>query len=249
MLLTQINLFIYILLQNWGFYWLFFCYILFVCIVNYYLVIPIELCPSKLLRNTSITYHVAGLHKFFQKPGEHLKMLGARRVIWSRFHCEDPPILGTTVQNIVAWRLCCIGFVHVSSAVLHIVLFTGWHQYNETNMRHFLFSLLRIMGLYMFWALLAHPQEALHKRHLVYCVHVMSVSCTRIWVVPVTCTQYTKCSRRGCVVSITPRLLYPLERPGTHCTGGWVGPRAGLDMCKKCRPHRDSIPDCPACSQ
>jgi len=23
--------------------------------------------------------------------------------------------------------------------------------------------------------------------------------------------------------------LYPRERPGTHCTVGWVGPRAGLD--------------------
>jgi hypothetical protein len=47
---------------------------------------------------------------------------------------------------------------------------------------HFLFSLLRIKGLYMFRALLAHPQEALHKRHLVYCVRVMSVGCTRIGV-------------------------------------------------------------------
>jgi hypothetical protein len=28
---------------------------------------------------------------------------------------------------------------------------------------HFLFSLLRIMGLYMFRALLAHPQEALQN--------------------------------------------------------------------------------------
>ena len=28
-----------------------------------------------------------------------------------------------------------------------------------------------------------------------------------------------------------PRLdrLYSRERPGTHCTGGWVGPRTGLD--------------------
>jgi hypothetical protein len=34
---------------------------------------------------------------------------------------------------------------------------------------------LRIKGLYMFRALLAHPQEALHKRHLVYCVRVISV--------------------------------------------------------------------------
>ena len=34
-------------------------------------------------------------------------------------------------------------------------------------------------------------------------------------------------TRRGCVV--TPAALYPRERPGTHFTGGWVGPRAGLD--------------------
>jgi hypothetical protein len=34
----------------------------------------------------------------------------------------------------------------------------------------------------MFRVLLAHPQEALHKRHLVYCVRVMSVGCTRIGV-------------------------------------------------------------------
>jgi hypothetical protein len=27
-----------------------------------------------------------------------------------------------------------------------------------------------------------------------------------------------------------PSALYPRERtPGTHCTGGWVDPRAGLD--------------------
>jgi hypothetical protein len=30
----------------------------------------------------------------------------------------------------------------------------------------------------MFRALLTHPQEALNKRHLVYCVRVMSVGCT-----------------------------------------------------------------------
>ena len=33
-----------------------------------------------------------------------------------------------------------------------------------------------------------------------------------------------------------PAALYPLERPGTHCTGGWVGPRSGLDRCRKSRP-------------
>jgi hypothetical protein len=29
----------------------------------------------------------------------------------------------------------------------------------------------------MFRALLAHPQDSLHKRHLVYCVRIMSVCC------------------------------------------------------------------------
>jgi hypothetical protein len=32
------------------------------------------------------------------------------------------------------------------------------------------------------------------------------------------------------------------KRPGNHCRGDWVGPRAGLDVCGKSRPHRDSIP-------
>ena len=46
-------------------------------------------------------------------------------------------------------------------------------------------------------------------------------------------------------VSTTPRPLYPQERTSTHCTGGWVGPRAGLDGCGKSRRHRNSIPGHP----
>jgi hypothetical protein len=34
----------------------------------------------------------------------------------------------------------------------------------------------------MFRALLAHPQEALHKRNLVYRVRVMSVGCIYIYI-------------------------------------------------------------------
>jgi hypothetical protein len=37
-------------------------------------------------------------------------------------------------------------------------------------MMHFSFNLLRIKRLYMLRALLALPQEALYKRHLIYCV-------------------------------------------------------------------------------
>ena len=40
---------------------------------------------------------------------------------------------------------------------------------------------------------------------------------------------------------LAPAALSP-ERSGTHCTGGWVGHRAGLDGSGKFRYHRDSIP-------
>jgi hypothetical protein len=54
----------------------------------------------------------------------------------------------------------------------------------------------------------------------------------------------------GWVVSITPRPLFtPGERtPGTHCTGGWVGPGAGLDTEAREKilcPCRGSNPDRP----
>jgi hypothetical protein len=44
------------------------------------------------------------------------------------------------------------------------------------------------------------------------------------------------------MVSATPWPLYPLgKRPVTCCTGGWVGPRAGLDGCGKSRSQKYSI--------
>ena len=53
-------------------------------------------------------------------------------------------------------------------------------------------------------------------------------------------------TRRGCVVSSTPRPHFtPLERPSTHFTGGWWAPRP-VWMGRKSRPHRNSIPDRPA---
>ena len=33
-----------------------------------------------------------------------------------------------------------------------------------------------------------------------------------------------------------PAALYAREKPVTHCTGGWVGPKAGLDMWGKSHP-------------
>jgi hypothetical protein len=44
---------------------------------------------------------------------------------------------------------------------------------------------------------------------------------------------------------LTPRsdLFTSGKRPGTHCTGGLVGLRAGLDRYGKFHPNRDSIPE------
>ena len=54
-------------------------------------------------------------------------------------------------------------------------------------------------------------------------------------------------TRWGWVPNGTPRPLYPPDkRPGTHCVGGWVDPRTGLDGYGKLRPHWDSIPGPPS---
>ena len=39
------------------------------------------------------------------------------------------------------------------------------------------------------------------------------------------------------VVNVTPRPPYPPEILGTHCIGGWLGHRAGLNGCGKCSNH------------
>jgi hypothetical protein len=46
-----------------------------------------------------------------------------------------------------------------------------------------------------------------------------------------------------------PGVLPPAKKHGTHCTGGWVNPRAGLGGCGKSRPTRIGSPDRPARSE
>ena len=43
-------------------------------------------------------------------------------------------------------------------------------------------------------------------------------------------------TRRGECSAARPGRFTPRKRPGTLCTGGWVGSRAGLDRCGKSRP-------------
>ena len=54
-------------------------------------------------------------------------------------------------------------------------------------------------------------------------------------------------TRRGEGSASPPGHSLTRERPGTHCTGGWMGPRAGLDGCGKSRPPTGiRSPDRPA---
>jgi hypothetical protein len=53
------------------------------------------------------------------------------------------------------------------------------YQDNETNVMHFSFNLLRIQSLYMFRALLAHPQEVLDILHA-YNVSWLCHGCSEI---------------------------------------------------------------------
>ena len=53
----------------------------------------------------------------------------------------------------------------------------------------------------------------------------------------------------GWVVNATLRLLYPPERAGTHCIGGWVGPRGGLEGVENLAPTGIRSPDRPARSE
>jgi hypothetical protein len=90
-------------------------------------------------------------------------------------------------------------------------------QYSETNTMHFSFNWLRIKGLYMFQALLAHRQEVLRKRNLVYCVRITLVGCSMVAVSLQTCYS---------------QLTYTRNIPNAICT---TPPEDEQVMLKTCR--------------
>jgi hypothetical protein len=66
------------------------------------------------------------------------------------------------------------------------------YQYSETNVMHFVFNLLRIKGLCMFRALLAQLHEdCTNGTWYVYCMRVMSVSCTLVQLTDITHVGFT----------------------------------------------------------
>jgi len=78
----------------------------------------------------SLSILTGGLNKFFTRPQPcywwtwPLQIVVARRVTWSELHTENPPILFTTVQSLVADVTWCLGFVHSWSIM--VLLYTTW---------------------------------------------------------------------------------------------------------------------------
>jgi hypothetical protein len=122
----------------------------------------------------------------FDKTSWTAKRLSDSQEPWSTEGCFQ---LSWSVYRWLVWVYLSTmrNSIHRNSSTLNHHLQFGTagsvylkkYQYDETNVMYFSFNLLRIKSLYMFRALLAHPQELLHKRHLVYCVG-MSVGCATI---------------------------------------------------------------------
>jgi hypothetical protein len=70
-------------------------------------------------------------------------------------------------------------------------------QYSETNVMHFLFSLLRIKGLYMFRVLVAHPQEMKHNGTWYTACVLCQLAATRVGVERTLHVSSITCSSSG----------------------------------------------------
>jgi hypothetical protein len=62
--------------------------------------------------------------KIFQESRNHLKIPGARRMTWSKFHSEDPQTLGTTIQNLVTTVTWHPAIVHPCMTVWYFIYCT-----------------------------------------------------------------------------------------------------------------------------
>jgi hypothetical protein len=84
-------------------------------------------------------------------------ILCQRDLWWTKWHRDK--FLTVFFQYFPIITILPILHTHAAFIYRRRHLISAVHQYSETNVMRFLFNLLRIKGLYMFRALLAHPQE------------------------------------------------------------------------------------------
>jgi len=154
------------------------------------------------------------LMEIFQKSRCNFRPGSARKVTWSRFRIGDPQISGRGIEKLVVTTTWGRGLLHPKfrpCPEIPAVL----------------------------------PQGT----------YTVKVKCTLVQALRLCTGRTAHRGSRGIALLFhdhgtgkgvrgqrhAPAAFYPWDRPGTHCTGGWVGPRAGLDRCRKYGPHRDSI--------
>jgi hypothetical protein len=49
----------------------------------------------------------------------------------SKFHPENPQILGATIQNLLAWMTWYMGFEHSASLIPQLLYFSKKNQFND----------------------------------------------------------------------------------------------------------------------
>ena len=67
--------------------------------------------------------------KIFQKSRNRLKIPGARRMTKSKFHSEEPQILGTTMQNLVTTVTWHPAIVHACMWIIYVKISCSWNKH------------------------------------------------------------------------------------------------------------------------
>ena len=82
--------------------------------VLYYVKICVTRGPGRtVISRFSELMSISGLLEFFEKSRNHLKILGDRKVTWSKIQNGDPLTLDATVRNLVTMATWWAGFIHL----------------------------------------------------------------------------------------------------------------------------------------
>jgi hypothetical protein len=76
--------------------------------------------------------------KIFKKSASRLRILGARRVTWSKFRTEDPQILGVTLRNLVPRNISTPDLWHMRFC--HIKRHPETSTQTERSCFHYVFT-------------------------------------------------------------------------------------------------------------
>jgi hypothetical protein len=109
-------------------------------------------------------YFMQGIYNYIRETNHVSRIYNVATVLYLQVVLQ--------VMLFSPWNVFCLLLLLL---LLPRLINMNYNQNSETKVMDFLFNLLRINGLCMFLTLLAHSQQVLHKRHLVYWMRVMSV--------------------------------------------------------------------------